>query len=135
MSTYRGFSTLQSYKNYTLTDFQLAQQDLINFFSIKKGEKLMQPNFGSEIWTLLFEPLDETTQQLITKDVNRIIGYDPRLAITQVTVTQQAHGFLIELNISYIPTDQTATIALNFNKSNQTLTTGAMNLLTGALLD
>lgn len=134
MSTYRGFSTLSSYKNYTLTDFQLAQQDLINYFSIKKGQKLMQPTFGSDIWATLFEPLDEATQATITADVNRIVNYDPRLAVTQVTVTQQNNGFLIQMNIRYVPTDETTTILLNFDRNSQTLTTGASNPITGALI-
>ena len=134
MSTYRGFSTLQNYKTYTLTDFELAQQDLINYFSIKKGEKLMQPNFGSDIWATLFEPLDATTQAIITADINKIVNYDPRLAVTQINVTQQDSGFLIQMNINYVPTDQTATILLNFNRNSQTLTTGASNPITGALI-
>jgi len=134
MSTYRGFSTLQNYKTYTLTDFQLAQQDLINYFSIKKGEKLMQPNFGSDIWATLFEPLDETTQAIITADINKIVNYDPRLAITEINVTKQNNGFLIQMNISYVPTDETATILLNFDRNSQTLTTGASNPITGALI-
>jgi phage baseplate assembly protein W len=134
MSTYRGFSTLQNYKTYTLTDFQLAQQDLINYFSIKKGQKLMQPNFGSDIWATLFEPLDETTQAIITADINKIVNYDPRLAVTQINVTQQNNGFLIQMNITYIPTDETAEILLNFDRNSQTLTTGASNPITGALI-
>jgi len=134
MSTYRGFSTLQNYKTYTLTDFELAQQDLINYFSIKKGEKLMQPNFGSDIWATLFEPLDDTTQAIITSDINKIVNYDPRLAVTQINVTQQNNGFLIQMNINYVPTDQTATIILNFDRNRQTLTTGASNPITGALI-
>ena len=134
MSTYRGFSTLQNYKTYTLTDFQLARQDLINYFSIKKGQKLMQPNFGSDIWATLFEPLDETTQAIITADINKIVNYDPRLAVTQINVTQQNNGFLIQMNITYIPTDETAEILLNFDRNSQTLTTGASNPITGALI-
>jgi phage baseplate assembly protein W len=134
MSTYRGFSTLQNYKTYNLTDFQLVQQDLINYFSIKKGQKLMQPNFGSDIWSTLFEPLDEATRTVITADINKIVNYDPRLAVTQINVTQQNNGFLIQMNINYVPTDETATISLNFDRNSQTLTTGAFNPITGALI-
>ena len=123
MITYRGFSTLQSSKKYTLTDFELAKQDLINYFNIRKGSKLMQPGFGTVIWDMLFEPLDESTQQIISQDINRIVKYDPRLQVGQIAITQEDTGFLIQLTLSYVPSDQTATIALNFNRNNQTLTT------------
>lgn len=120
---YRGFSTRQSVKNYSLTDYELAKQDLLNYFSLRKGQKLMQPNFGTIIWDMLFEPLDETTQQVITNDITKIIGYDPRLRVGQVAVTQQDTGFLIQLTLSYIPTNQTETINLNFDRNTSTLTT------------
>jgi phage baseplate assembly protein W len=121
--TYRGFSTLQSRKNYVLTDFELARQDLINYFNIRRGEKLMQPTFGSIIWDQLFEPLDEATQQLITADVTKIVSYDPRLSVGQVAVTQEDHGFLIQLTLAYVPTNQQATLMLMFDRNSQTLTT------------
>jgi phage baseplate assembly protein W len=123
MITYRGFSTRNSPKKYSLTDYQLAKQDLLNYFNIRKGEKLMQPNFGTIIWDMLFEPLTEDTQQIITDDIKRIVTYDPRLTVGQVAVTQQENGFLVQLTLAYIPTDQTDVINLNFNRSSNSLTT------------
>jgi len=120
---YRGFSTLQNAKKYSLTDFELARQDLLNYFSIRKGEKLMQPNFGTIIWDMLFEPLTEDTQQTITADITRIVAYDPRLAVGQVAVLQQDNGYLIQLTLAYVPTNQTATINLNFDRNSQKLQT------------
>ena len=123
MITYRGFSTKVNAKKYSLTDFLLAKQDLINYFQIRKGEKLMQPEFGTIIWDMLFEPLNDETQQIITDDITRIVGYDPRLSVGQVAVSQQDRGFLVEITLTYIPTDQSDLIALNFNKNTNTLTT------------
>ena len=120
---YRGFSTANSLKNYSLTDYELAKRDLINHFNLRKGSKLMQPNFGTIIWDMLFEPLDEATQQIITNDITRIAGYDPRIRIGQVAVTTQENGFLIQLKLSYIPTNQVDNIKLNFDRNSQTLST------------
>jgi len=123
MITYRGFSTHGNPKKYSLTDYELAKRDLLNYFHIRKGEKLMQPNFGTIIWDMLFEPLTEDVQQVITSDVTRIVTYDPRLAVGQVAVTQQDNGFLVQLTLSYIPTDQREQITLNFDRAANTLTT------------
>jgi phage baseplate assembly protein W len=122
MITYKGFSTLVTPKKFKVTDFELSKRDLLNYFSIRKGEKLMQPNFGTIIWDLLFEPLNDDIQQLITDDINRIIGYDPRLRAGQVSVTQQTNGFLIQITLSYVPSDQTETISLNFDQNSKNLT-------------
>jgi phage baseplate assembly protein W len=121
--TYRGFSTLLNKKKYSLTDYEIAKQDLINYFSIRKGEKLMQPNFGTIIWEQLFEPLNETTQDIITGDIQRIIAYDPRLTVNQISVTQETNGLMIQINLSYVPTNQSDSILLSFDKNSQNLTT------------
>jgi phage baseplate assembly protein W len=121
MSTYNGFSTLQNTKKYKLTDFELVKQDLINYFNIRKGEKLMKPDFGTIIWDMLFEPLDENTQHIITQDINRIIGYDPRLTVNQVAVIDKDTGYLIEITLTYIPSNQTELMTLNFNRTTNKL--------------
>jgi phage baseplate assembly protein W len=122
MALYRGFSTLVNAKKYSLTDYELARQDLINYFNIRKGEKLMQPKFGTVIWDMLFEPLTEDSQQVIANDINRIISYDPRFSVGQVAIDEQDQGFMIEITLTYVPTDQTETIALNFDRNSKTLT-------------
>jgi len=128
MTIYRGFSTLQSLKKYNLTDFTLAQQDLQNYFNIRKGSKLMNPSFGTIIWDQLFEPLNDTTQDIITSDIKRIVSYDPRLRVNSVTVNQQSNGIQIQISLTYVPTDQTNLMELNFNRNSQTLTTGGLHL-------
>ena len=42
--------------NYTT--LSQAKDNLINLILTKKGERLMQPNYGCDVWKALFEPLD-----------------------------------------------------------------------------
>lgn len=123
MTTYRGFSTVENKKKYSLTDYALAKRDLLNYFQMRKGEKLMQPTFGTIIWDQLFEPLNETTRDLITNDIKRIASYDPRLQMNNITVTEELNGLQIQLTLTYIPANQVDTISLNFNRASATLTT------------
>lgn len=123
MITYRGFSTLVNAKKYVLNDFDLAKQDLINYFNIRKGEKLMQPSFGTSIWNMLFNPLDDATQQAIQDDITKIVNYDPRLKVDSISVAQQTTGFLIQITLTYVTTNQTETLSLNFDANSNTLTT------------
>lgn len=121
---YKGFSTVNRSKKFRVTDVELAKQDLLNHFSIRKGEKLMQPNFGSIIWSLLFEPMDDHINQMIVDDVTRIVGYDPRLGLENITVITQDFGLQIELDLVYLPTDQTTTLSLQFDSDSASLTSG-----------
>lgn len=120
---YRGFSTINRSKKFRVTDIDLVKQDLINHFSIRKGEKLMQPNFGSIIWSLLFEPMDDHVNSLIVDDVKRIVGYDPRLGLQNITVVTQDHGLQIELDLLFIPTNQAAKLSLGFDADSNKLST------------
>ena len=122
MSTYRGFSTINVAKRFKITDADLIKQDLINNFNIRKGEKLMQPNFGTIIWGLLFEPLTNDLKNAVVADITQIINYDPRVNVNNVEVIQQEHGLQILVSLTYSNTNQTDALFLNFNGNSQKLT-------------
>ncbi len=116
MALYNGFSTLESNKRFRLTDFELVKRDLQNHFNIRKGEKLMNPEFGTIIWDMLFEPLNEESKTTIIQDIKRIVANDPRIAAQNVIVTQYDRGLQIELDLIYIQTNQTDKLAMKFDQ-------------------
>lgn len=116
---YRGFSTVsQETENFSLYDFKLIQQDLLNHFHTRQGERLMNPAFGSVIWDLLFEPLTPEIQTLITENVNNIINYDPRISASQVIVTAYESGLQIECLLTYLPYNVSQKMQLRFDQNN-----------------
>ena len=124
MTTYSGFSTYNRLRKFTLTDFDLVRQDLFNHFSIRKGEKLMNPKFGTIIWDLLFEPLTDDIKDIITDDIKTIVEYDPRVAADNVVITEYDRGIQIELELRYVLTNQSSAMALKFERDSRTLTLG-----------
>lgn len=118
MALYKGFSTYNRSKKFRITDFELVKQDLINHFNIRKGEKLMNPDFGTIIWDSIFEPLNEDIKNLIVQDVKRIIGNDPRVMAQNVLVTQFDRGLQIQIELIYISTNQRDVMTVNFDQSN-----------------
>lgn len=117
MALYKGFSTAGGKKKFRLTDFELVKQDITNHFQIRKGEKLMNPDFGTIIWDTLFEPLDDDTKNMIVQDVRKIISYDPRVGAQNVVVTQFDQGIQIQIELIYISTNQVSTLSLNFDRN------------------
>jgi phage baseplate assembly protein W len=117
--TYRGFSTVDSdAKSPVLYDLALIKQDIINHFHIKKGEKLENPNFGTIIWDILFEPLTEQMKQIIVNDVTEIINSDPRVNVTQTVVTQKDQAIQIEISLVYLPYNIQETMQFSFDSVN-----------------
>jgi phage baseplate assembly protein W len=115
--TYKGFSSNESKKNFKLYDIDLVKQDIINHFYIRKGEKLENPEFGTVIWDILFENFTEDVKNIIAKDVEEIINYDPRIAVNQVTVDSTDQGIRIEAEITYIPFNVTERMQFDFDRS------------------
>ena len=121
-NTYKGFSTLAPSRNFRLTDFDLIKQDIINHFNIRKGEKLMRPNFGTIIWNVLHEPFTEDLKSVIAQDVKAIASYDPRVSFVYIVITEYDQGIQIELQLRYVPTDQVNLMMMSFNNATNTLT-------------
>jgi phage baseplate assembly protein W len=117
--TYRGFSTVSTDGNsFSLYDLQLIKQDLINNFYIRMGERLEQPEFGTIIWDVIFEPLTEDLKLAIVKNVEQIINFDPRTRAEQVIVTTYESGIQIECVLTYYPYNIQESLQLKFDQEN-----------------
>lgn len=115
---YKGFSSLENKKNYKLFDVDLVKQDLINHFYIRKGEKLENPDFGTVIWDILFEPFTEEVKEIISKDVETIINYDPRIQVNEIQIDSTDQGIRIQADLTYIPFNINERMTFNFDKNN-----------------
>ena len=116
--TYRGFSTVNEESNsHILHDVSLIKQDIINHFHIRQGEKLSDPEFGTIIWDILFEPLTDTVKNAIVENVSRIINYDPR-----VQVDSYESGIQVECELAYLPYSIVEKLQLKFDEDAGFLT-------------
>jgi phage baseplate assembly protein W len=117
--TYKGFSTVSAdTQSFALYDLALIKQDIINHFHIRQGERLENPAFGTIIWDTLFEPLTDEIKDLIIKNVEDIINYDPRVAAEQVIVTAYESGIQIECRLVYMPYNIQEALTFKFDQAN-----------------
>lgn len=122
MTTYKGFSTVGRRFKYRLTDFELAKQDLINHLQIGKGEKLMNADFGTTIWSMLFENMTEDLRFELVAEIKRVVEYDPRLTLTNINVVEFEKGIQVELDILYTGSINPVSLALSFETATQSVT-------------
>jgi phage baseplate assembly protein W len=114
---YKGFSTANDTSMTTkIYDFELIQQDILNMFQTKKGERVMNPEFGTVIWSLIYEPFTIDVKQLISEDVTRILNYDPRVTPTRIDITEAEYGMVIEATLFYKQQDLSVDMKLAFDK-------------------
>ena len=117
--TYRGFSTVNPDGiGYQLYDIQIIKQDIINHFHIRQGELLSNPNFGTIIWDILYEPLTESLKEVIAESVTTIINYDPRVSVVSVSIDQYESGIQIDSTLSFLPYNISENMRLTFDQNN-----------------
>ena len=115
---YRGISTVANPKSFKIYDINCIKQDIINHFHIRQGEKLEQPEFGTIIWDVIFEPLTESLKAAIIENVEDIINYDPRVQADQVIVDEYESGIQIECVLVYLNYSIAETMRLQFDQNN-----------------
>lgn len=118
ITRYNGFSTIDQYKKFKVSDLELVKRDLLNHFSIRKGEKLMNSEFGSIIWSMLFEPLTPETRAIIVEDIQRIASYDPRIKLDNIILDQFENGIQIECEITVLPDNISDMLVMRFDKES-----------------
>mgnify|MGYP000113811197 FL=1 len=119
MSTIFGYTTInESYTSKSLSGLELAKQDLMNHFKIRKGEKWSDPTFGCNLELYVFEPLDQLTQDSINEEVYNVISYDPRFQIddTNIRVVQEAHSVTVNVKLTYLPTTTATELQIKFDR-------------------
>jgi phage baseplate assembly protein W len=113
---YKGFSTTNSNQNFRIYDNECIKQDLLNQFNTRKGERVMNPEFGTIIWDAIFEPMTIAIKEEIVEDVRNILRNEPRIITEDVKIDEYETGLLIELTVRYRTNDLTAIIKLQFDK-------------------
>lgn len=66
------------------TTLQQAKSNLKNLILTKKGERLMQPDFGCDIWKVLFEPIDNIEVSIENAIINAVSIWLPYLNINEI---------------------------------------------------
>lgn len=79
---------IASYDNLNYTVLEQAKSNLLNLFSTIKGERVQQPNFGTDLYSLVFDfeddSLESKIQDIISKEVSTWV---PDVQISQINVT------------------------------------------------
>tara|TARA_Y100001972_G_scaffold127186_1_gene183257 strand:+ start:260 stop:685 length:426 start_codon:yes stop_codon:yes gene_type:complete len=116
--TFKGFSSRADKKNFKLYDFEVAKQDLINRLSVRKGERVENPEFGTIIYDAIFEPFTEALKEAIVDDVTANLNADPRISTQEILVTEADKGIAIQATITYVPLDITEKLRFNFDENS-----------------
>lgn len=119
-SIYRGFSTRTHLASrgatFMTSNVETVKQDLLNHIYTIKGERVMQPGFGTRIPLLAFEPLDAGTLTIVEEDLNEVFTYDPRVELLGLSVVAAPDNntIIAVVDLRYLELDVRETLKLDF---------------------
>lgn len=119
MTTFIGFNTIDQYKTFTLTDFDLIKRDLLNAFNIRQGQVPGRPQVGTTIWDFVFEPQVIQTQNQLQAEIQRVVAGDPRLVVSDVQAYPQENGILIQIALTVIPSQNAELLSIFFDQQQR----------------
>ena len=104
-----------TFKKHPVTDDLVVSKDAsaikqasVNLLLTNKGERLMNPTYGSDIRSYLFEPMDFGTANQIKNNIRDTIEtFEPRIRVLQISATPNFddNGFDITMTYNVIGTD------------------------------
>jgi phage baseplate assembly protein W len=88
--------------NSTYTTVDQIKSNIINYVLTNKGERVLNPNFGSNLRNFIFENLTESNlRALEIKLANDITSNFPSVNVQSVILTPAYDSNAIQLNITY----------------------------------
>lgn len=88
--------------NTTYTSKDAIKANLVNYFLTNKGERYLNPTFGSDIRLLLFENIDlssiNTLKETIQKEIR---NFFPRVRIKEFTIDTRPDTNTVQLFLRY----------------------------------
>ena len=95
--------TVGTPKQNFLTSSQV-HDNLRNLILTMKGERPMQPTFGSDLYAILFEQAEEGVLQTACKDAidAAVAMWMPQVVIQDVDVTSDIDRYLVNVAVKYV---------------------------------
>ncbi|MAH09433.1 MAG: hypothetical protein CL961_07180 [Euryarchaeota archaeon] len=124
MPSFQTFKDLSvTFKKHPVTDDLVTVKDkaaivqsITALLLTMKGERPFQPNLGSGIQKVLFEPLDYGSAGVIKSEITNVLArYEPRVSVEGIRCLPDElnNGYEVELQFSIIGRDD-APVAVEF---------------------
>lgn len=96
------YSTGNSVFNSTYTTVDQIKSNMINYILTNKGERVLNPNFGSNLRAFIFENITESNLRALEIKLNNDITSNfPSVNIISITLTPSYEQNAIQLDIVY----------------------------------
>lgn len=88
-------------------DSDAIKSDLLHLILTRKGQRLYNPKFGTDLLKFIFEPEDGMTLNAIKEEITSVIKlYLPKLQVDEITIEESSENeYAAVVTIKYTITD------------------------------
>ena len=88
--------------NPTYSTQEQIKSNLINLLLTNKGERIMNPQFGADLKTVLFEGITEDTSVIIRNLISTNVSiFIPEVTVTNINIIKQEDQNTISITVQY----------------------------------
>ena len=88
--------------NQTFTTADQTKSNLINYFLTNKGERILNPTYGGDLRSLLFEQITEETLSILQKRIeNDLENKFPIIEIKSLSINPQPDFNIVNILLTY----------------------------------
>lgn len=82
----------------SIFDIEAIKNSIVTCFTTSPGQKILNPEFGLDLRTYLFEPITETSAFFIRDDIfNNLSRFEPRVVVRNVSVIPNIDDQMYEI--------------------------------------
>lgn len=101
----------------SLKNFESIKRSVRNIISTNKGERPFNPDFGSNVRALLFEPDSDLLRVALQDEIEtQLLNFEPRIDILSVVVgntSEEIDSHELNVIIEFTPINSQQTVTLN----------------------
>lgn len=91
-----------------------VSRSIRNLILTNKGERLYQPNLGSDIFKMLFEPMSDAISQILSSSIQDVIAdYEPRAKVIAVDAIPDYGNNAYTITVQYMIINRPTPVTLN----------------------
>jgi len=99
-----GGLSVSPYGGIKMVDEDLSiKQSIMMILSMVPGERVMRPDYGCELYKIVFSPNDETTAGLAIHYIKKALSkWEKRIYVVDIDASPSAaHGEILEITMTY----------------------------------
>lgn len=117
---YKGFSTVGKIRPpYAVSNEEAVKIDLLNELYTRRGERVMRPDFGTSVYDILMNPLDEYVEEEIREEVTRVCTKDPRVEIQEIFTQVIDHTIRVQCQLTLKPFLNEETLLVEYTQDSK----------------